>query len=158
AHRLRDAGHRTALARTHGLHHVGHVPVHLEQLVDFLDLDAGAGRDPLLAAGFEDVWALAPLTVHRIDHRDLALYDLVVDPGVGDLVLHLGNAGHHAHQAADAAHVGHLHQLLAHVGEVQLALAHLLGDARGLFGVDIRGGLFDQRHHVAHAENPAGDT
>ena len=101
---------------------------------------------------------LALLPRHRIDHRDLALDDLVVDPGRRDLVLHLGNAGHHAHQPADAAHIRHLQQLLAHVGEVELALAHPLGGARGLFGVDIRRRAFDQRHHVAHAEDAAGDA
>src|SRR6185437_11925157 len=53
---------------------------------------------------------------HRIDDRDLALDDLVVDSGGRDLVLHLGDAGHHAHQGADAAHVCHLQKLLAHVG------------------------------------------
>ncbi len=47
--------------------------------------------------------------------------------------------------------------MLAHVGKVELTLAHFLGDARGLFGIDIGGGLFDQRHHVAHAENAARD-
>ena len=79
-------------------------------------------------------------------------------PAVGDLVLHLGDAGHHAHQAADAAHIRHLQQLLAHVGEVELALAHPLGGACGLFGVDIRRGSLDQRHHVAHAEDAAGNA
>ena len=79
AHRLRDAGHRAALARAHRLHHVGHVPVHLEQLVDLLDLQAGAGGDALLAAGLEDVGILALLPRHRIDDRDLALEHLVVD-------------------------------------------------------------------------------
>ena len=89
--------------------------MHLEQLVDFLDLEAGAGGDALLTAGLEDVGILALLPRHRIDHRDLTLDDLVVDPGGRDLVLHLGNTGHHAHQPADAAHVRHLQKLLAHV-------------------------------------------
>ena len=84
--------------------------MHLEELVDLLDLLAGAGGDALLAAGLENVGVLALLARHRIDHRDLALEDLVVDTGGGDLVLHLGDAGHHAHQAADAAHVRHLLQ------------------------------------------------
>ena len=49
-------------------------------------------------------------------------------------------------------------QLFAQIGEIELALAHLLGDARGLFGVDSGGGLLDQRDDVAHAENAAGDA
>src|SRR5882672_10425703 len=36
AHRLRDAGHRAALAGAHGLHHVGHVAMHLQELVEIL--------------------------------------------------------------------------------------------------------------------------
>ena len=73
--------------------------MHLEQLVDFLDFQAGAGGDALFAAGLENVGILALLPRHRIDHRDLALDDLVVDAGIGDLVLHLGDAGHHPHQS-----------------------------------------------------------
>jgi len=33
-----------------------------------------------------------------------------------------------------------------------------LGGARGLLGIDMRGSLFHQRHHVAHAEDTAGDA
>ena len=75
-----------------------------------------------------------------------------------DLVLHLGDAGQHAHQAADAAHLLHLGELLAQIVEIERALAHLLGDARGLLGVDRRGGLLDQRDDVAHAEDAVGDA
>ena len=42
--------------------------------------------------------------------------------------------------------------------KVELAFAHLLGGARGLFRIDIGGGLLDQRDDVAHAEDAAGDT
>ena len=86
------------------------------------------------------------------------LSTLLVEIALGDLVLHLGDAGQHAHQPAHAAHVLHLHELLAQVVEVELALAHLLGDARGLLGVDRRGGLLDQRDDVAHAEDAVGDA
>ena len=49
-------------------------------------------------------------------------------------------------------------ELLAQVGEVELALAHLLGDARGLLGVDGGRRLLDQRDDVAHAEDAVGDA
>src|SRR3954471_22131196 len=42
-------------AAAHGLHHVGHLAVHLEEPVDVLDPGAGARRDALLAARLEDV-------------------------------------------------------------------------------------------------------
>ena len=57
---------------------------------------------------------------HRIDDRDLALEHALVEIGGGDLVLHLGDAGQHAHQPADAAHLLHLLQLLAQVVEIEL--------------------------------------
>ena len=86
------------------------------------------------------------------------LSDFVVEIGGGELVLHLGDAGQHAHQAAHAAHRLHLRELLAQVGEIEGALAHPLGGAHRLLGVDIGGGLFHQRDDVAHAENAAGDA
>ncbi len=131
--------------------------MHLQELVDLLDLLPSACGDALLAAGLEDVGALALLPRHRIDDRNLTLEDFVVEVGGGQLVLHLGDARHHAHQAADAAHIRHLQKLLAHVVEVELPLAHLLGDARGLLGVDVGGGFFHQRDDVAHAENAPGN-
>ncbi len=49
-------------------------------------------------------------------------------------------------------------ELIAQVGEIERALAHLLGDARGLLGVDRLRRLLDQRDDVAHAEDAVGDT
>ena len=132
--------------------------MHLQQLVDRLRRGAGTGGDALLAAGFEDVRVAALLRRHRIDDRHLALEQFVVEAGGGDLVLHLGDAGHHAHQSAESAHRLHLRELFAQIGEIELALAHLLGGAHRLLGVDIGGGLLDQRDDVAHAENAAGDA
>ena len=158
AHRLREAGHRAALARAHGLHHVGHVPVHLQQLVDLLDLGPAPAAMRFLRLALRMSGFLRSCRVIESMIATWRFEHLVVDPGGGDLVLHLGDAGHHAHQPADAAHVRHLLQLVAHVVKVELALAHLLGGARGFFGVDIRGGLLDQRDDVAHAEDAAGDA
>jgi hypothetical protein len=44
------------------------------------------------------------------------------------------------------------------IGKVEGALAHPLGCAHRLLGVDIGGGLLDQRDDVAHAEDAAGDA
>ena len=63
------------------------------------------------------------------------------------------------HQAADAAHVLHLLKLVAHVVQVELlALGDLLGQLGGLVLVDLLLHLLDQRQHVAHVEDAAGDT
>ena len=132
--------------------------MHFQKLVDVFGRGAGARGDALLAAGLEDVGVAPLLRRHRVDDRHLALEQFVVEAGIGDLVLHLGDAGHHAEQAAHAAHRLHLLQLFAQVAEIELALAHLLGRAHRLFGVDIGGGLLDQRDDVAHAENAAGDA
>ena len=42
----------TALGASHCFHHVGHLPVLFQELVDILDLDAGACRDASLARCF----------------------------------------------------------------------------------------------------------
>jgi hypothetical protein len=52
---------RRLLLQAHGLHHVGHLAMHLQQLVDLLDVGAGAGRNALLARWLEDVRVLALL-------------------------------------------------------------------------------------------------
>ena len=158
AEHVGEAGHRPALGAAHRLHHVGHGAVHFQKPVDVLGLGAGAGGDAALAARLEHV-GIAPLPRrHRIDDRHLPLEHLLVEIALGELVLHLGDAGQHRHQPAHAAHLLHLRELLAQVGEIERALAHLLGDARGLLGVDGRGGLLDQRDDVAHAEDAVGDA
>ena len=64
------------------LHHVGHLLVLLQQLVDVLHRDAGAGGDALLAAGLDEVRVLAFALGHRPDDGLLALDRLGVDLGV----------------------------------------------------------------------------
>ena len=49
-------------------------------------------------------------------------------------------------------------KLLGEVVQVELARLHLLGHRRRLFGVDVFGGLLDQRDDVAHAEDAVGDA
>ncbi len=132
--------------------------MHFQELVDRFRCGAGAGGDALLAAGLEQIGIAPFLRRHGIDDRHLTLEHLVVEAGVGDLVLHLRHAGHHAHQAADAAHGLHLLELFTHVGQIELAFAHFLRGAHRLFGVDVGGGFLDQRDDVAHAEDAAGDA
>ncbi len=130
----------------------------LQQPVDVLDLGAGARRDALLARSFENI-GIAPLPRrHREDDRALALDDCFVEIGRGDLILHLGDAGQHAHDAAEAADLLDLRQLIGEVLEIELALAHLLGDLLRLLRIDRLRGLLDQRDDVAHAENAVGDA
>src|SRR5260370_569546 len=142
----------------HGLHHVGHGPVHLEHPVVVRALGAGSGRDALFAGGFEDVGQAALLGRHRIDDRHLPLDHAIVEIGAGDLVFHLGDARDHAHEPGYAADLLHLLELIAQIGEVERALTHLFGDALRPFGVDRGRGLLDQRDDVAHAEDSVGDA
>src|SRR5690606_25536481 len=87
----------------HRLHHVGHLAVHLQELVDLGGIGAGAGGDALFAAVLEDVGIGALGPRHRGDDGDLALEHPVVEAGGGELVLHAAHAGHHRHDAAHAA-------------------------------------------------------
>ena len=130
----------------------------LEQAVDLGDLDARARRDAALARGLQDVRLLALLARHRADDRALAADHAVRDTGLRDLFLHLLDAGQHAHQAFHAAELLHLGELAVHVLEVELTLGQLLGHGHRLGLVEIGGGLFDQGHHIALAQDAAGDT
>ena len=83
---------------------------------------------------------------------------LVVDAGLGDLLLDLLHAGQQAHQAFHAAHALHLGELVGHHVEVELALGELAGHGLGLGHVELCGGLLDQGHDVALAQDAAGDA
>ena len=95
---------------------------------------------------------------HRIDDRHHPRHFLA-----GDLRLHvvrdLAHARQLVHQPGQAAHVLHLLELVAHVVEVELlALGDLLGELLRLVLVDLLLDLLDQRQHVAHVEDAAGDA
>ena len=128
-----------------------------QQAVDVLDLDPGAGGDPLLARGVQQVRLLAFSLGHRADDRDLAGDHLVVDIVVGHLGLHLGHARQHAHDALQPAHLGHLLQLGRQIIEIELALGQFLGHGLGLGLIQLLAGLLDQGDDIALTEDATGD-
>ena len=72
---------------------------------------------------------------------------------------HAAHTGQLVEQARHATHVTHLLKLVLEVLEVHgLAFLELLGNFLGLGLVQLALGFFHQGQHVAHAENPAGDT
>ncbi len=137
------------------LHHVGHLPVHLEEPVQLLHLEAGAGGDALLAAGLQEVGVAALALGHRVDQRDLAAEHPVVEAGLVHLLLHLAHAGQHAHDALHAAHLLHLLELRLQVVHVELTLLEALHHPLGGLGLERLLRLLDQRDDVAHAEDAA---
>ncbi|MCW0448062.1 hypothetical protein NB706_000896 [Xanthomonas sacchari] len=71
----------------------------------------------------------------------------------------LAHARQLVHQPGQAAHVLHLLELVAHVVEVELlALGDLLGQLLRLVLVHLVLDLLDQRQHVAHVEDAAGQA
>src|SRR6185437_13554932 len=114
--------------------------------------------DAALAGGLEDLWFAALFRGHRIDDGALALEDLLVDIGVGDLLLDLAHAGQEAEHAGHAADLLHLDELVAQVLQIEMALLHLGGDLGRLLRIDRLGRTLDQGDDVAHAENAVGDA
>ena len=84
------------------------------------------------------------------------LTKLLVEIGGGELILDLGDARQHAHDAAHPAHLLDLRQLLREVVEIEDAFAHLLGHLGRLRRVDGLRRLLDQADDVAHAEDAVG--
>ena len=66
------------------------------------------------------------------------------------------HARQHAEHFLHRAHVFHLLELVVEVGQRQLAGHHLFRGFGGLLLVERFLRLFDQREHVAHAEDAAG--
>src|SRR6266545_1820051 len=88
-------------------------------------------------------WHLAARDLlHHLAHLAELLHELRHD------------AGHHLQQRAERAHVAHLLHLLEEVVERELLLADLPLELGRLALVHLLLGLLDERHHVAHAEDP----
>ena len=76
-----------------------------------------------------------------------------------DSLRHAGHTRHFFQHTTDTTHIVHLLQLIAKIGQIKaLALLHFPRQSLGLTLVDFALGLFNQRHHVAHAENARGDA
>ena len=129
-----------------------------QQTIDEFNGNTRTRRNALFARGFEQIRVFALCRRHRIHNGDLVLHHFAIEMGGGDLVFHFGDAGDHAHQPANTADLFDLLQLVPHIGEIELALAHPLGGAHRLFLVDILDRLFDERDHIAHAQNAVGDA
>ena len=164
AHAARHAHHAAdlaehALALAHRLHHVGHLAMHLEELVDLLDLGAGAGGDALLAARLEDVGVLALGRGHRGDDRGLALEDanrrcpsasicFFILPTPGSMPITPDMPPIFAIWPSCSARSSRSKT------PFRIRSAAFCAFSASMFG----GGLLDQADDVAHAEDAAGDA
>ena len=90
---------------------------------------------------------------HRLDDRGDPVEVAVVD--LCQRLLHLPHARKQAEQRGDGAHLLDLLHLLQEVLEVEvLAALQLRHGLVGLVGVEVLLRLLDERHDVAHAEDP----
>ena len=136
------------------LHHLIHHIELLEQPVDVLDLHAGACRDAALAAVIQDGGIFALIRRHGLNDRLGARHGLFID---GRALERAGvHARHHACQIFQAAHALELRQLVIEIGKREFVAAELLLQLLGLLLIERSLCLFDQRQHVAHAENARG--
>ena len=102
---------------------------------------------------------MAALPAGHGEHDRLGLVEeTVVD--VIDFELHFDfvEARKHADKLAEGAHLPHLAQLIDEVLEVEGAALHLLAELVGVLFAHLLLGFFDERKHVAHAEDPAGEA
>src|SRR5262245_13926118 len=98
-HAAAERAQHTAAAFADLLHHVGHLTLHLEDLVHVRDFDAGASSDALAARTIDDVGLDALFLRHRRDDRFLSLQNAVVEACGSELILHLADARKHAQEA-----------------------------------------------------------
>src|SRR3954452_1651058 len=133
------------------LHDLAHLAELLDQVIDGGHVRARAVRDAQPARSLDQLRPPALLRRHRKDDRldavELALVDL--QP------LHLGaDAGQHAEEVGERAHLPDLLELREEVLECELVGADLALELLGLVLVELLLSRLDERHDVAHAENP----
>ena len=81
-------------------------------------------------------------------------HDLGIDLSVGHLPPQL--PGHHTHELIDVAHALDLNQLVVVILQGKAVLANLFLQLLRLLLVEVLLRFFDQRQHVAHAQNAGG--
>ena len=137
-------------ADTELLHHFLHLFKLLKKLIYVRYLRAASGSDTPLAGGVDDR-GLCPFRFsHGRDHCLNADKLPVIDVGIFQLAAH---AGEHADNGFQGAHFLDLPQLFQQVVHVEAVFLQLLRHFLGIFLADGVFRLFDQRQHIAHAQN-----
>src|SRR5262245_34835961 len=132
-------------------HHLSRLHVLLQEPVDVLNARSRPLRDALLTAPVEDRGIASLAGGHRADHGLDAADRLRVDLRA----LERGtSARQHAEEVLEGTHLAQLRELVAEVLERELVAADLLLELLGLVRVERLFGLLDERHHVAHSEDP----
>src|SRR5712692_4991601 len=140
------------------LHHLAHLHVLLEDLVDLLHGGAAAFGDALAALAVDDVVVAAFLVGHGIDDGFEALELALVDFGVFGQIRERADLREHVHDLVERTHLAHLLELVAEVFEGEVILAEFAFELGGGFFVDGQFGALDEGHDVAHAEDAGDDT
>src|SRR6266511_972135 len=166
--RIRTAMRRVTLHTPHQLLRVGHLALrelchqlaHLAELlcelVDRLHSRPRTAGDPLAPRAIDQVRSRALPWSHRQDDRLDAVELALVHVHLAKLLHRRSHPGQHPEDAAERAHTSHLAHLLEEVLEGELLPADLSLEILGLLLVRDLLRLLDQRHDVAHAQDPAG--
>src|SRR3954465_7742569 len=133
-------------------HQLAHLIELLHELVDLLDARARALRDANTPRALDELGPPALLRRHRqhdrLDAVDLALVDLHLRQ------LLARQAGQHAEDRLERAHLAQRLELLEEVLERELVAAQLALELERLVLLELLLGLLDERHDVAHTEDP----
>src|ERR671933_882649 len=148
-HERPEVGHLAAPDLAHQLAHLVEL---LHELVDLLDARPRPLRDAQPARALDELGAPALLRSHRQDDRldavDLALVDLHLRE------LLARQTGQHPEDRLQRSHPAQRLELLEEVLERELVAAQLALELARLVLLELLLGLLDERHDVAHAEDP----
>src|SRR5688500_4874788 len=130
----------------------------LEKLVHLGCVCAAAAGDALASLAI-DLVRVAPFPGGHGEHDCLRLIkEGLIDVIDIELGLDLAESRKHANELPQRAHLSDLTQLFNEVLEVEGPLLHLLAELVGVLVADGLLGFFDQRKHVAHAEDATGEA
>src|SRR5579859_708824 len=155
---LAEAAHFALHGVAVHFHHAAHFVVLLEDFVDFLNGGAAAAGDAFAALAVDQVVIVALGGGHGIDDGFGDFQASLVDGRV------LGQFGkgadfrEHAHELFERAHLANLLQLVAKILERKFVVLELALEFARLLFVDGFLGFFDEREHVAHAEDARDDA
>src|SRR5271165_2803656 len=150
-HFAKPFAHLHEPASGEALHHFARLRILLQQRIHFLHRRPAAFGDAPAACAVDEHVIGAFLGGHRIDDRHHARNLTLIHFHVLH-VLHWPD-GHHLQNVLQRAQFPDLFDLIAEVFERELVVQQLALHLFGLPLIDILLDLFNQRQHIAHAEN-----